>query len=163
MYSLENTLQKWGNEMKWKHLREWSNIINKGYKNQSGAAIFIDHFEMTCEAGLLLCQIALWDFLGTNLVAVIFYVYYWRVIMRLFFLLFFIMLKLHKPVLRFEKHTHANKFQIEPKQDTWLPLQISLLWKIVSIVLNPSMTTGNKFYCRYRLESATRKCFRWEI
>ena len=64
--------------------------------------------------GSLLCQIALWDMLGTNLVAIIFfYEHYWRVIMRLLLFLFFIMLKLHKPVILSEKQ--INKFQIEPK------------------------------------------------
>ena len=64
--------------------------------------------------GSLLCQIALWDMLGTNLVAIIFfYEHYWRVIMRLLLFLFFIMLKLHKPVILSEKQ--INKFQSEPK------------------------------------------------
>ena len=42
-----------------------------------------------------------------------FYEHYWRVIMRLFLFLFFIMLKLHEPVILSEKQ--INEFQIEPK------------------------------------------------
>ena len=98
-----------------------------------------------------------WDKFSCNN---LFYGHYWRVIMRLFLFLFFIMLELHKPVLLSEKQ--INKFEIEPKV-MWLPIQISLLWKIVSIVLNPSMTTANKVLLQVQVKKHSKKLLQMGI
>ena len=131
------------------------------YKNQSGATIFIGHFEMAHGNWVIVvsnCIVGLsWDKFSCNN---FFYEHYWRVIMRLFLFLFFIMLKLHKPVILSEKQ--INKFQIEPKV-MWLPIQISLLWKIVSIVLNPSMTTANKVLLQVQVRKHSKKLLQMGI